>query len=111
MTGKPSVCDLHDSDSIVVEDSGDVFGGKFVGGVADKQARFSDGTVADDHASSEERTIVSRYPQVYGKGTAYLIVATTMVTERPLLVIVPGGCGSRLWRIHLFANENAVCRV
>ncbi len=42
---------LHDSDSIVVENSRDVFGGKLVGGVADQEACFSDRTIANHHAS------------------------------------------------------------
>ena len=41
-------CDLHDSDSIVVEDSGDILGGELVGGVRDQQAGLADSTVTND---------------------------------------------------------------
>lgn len=39
----------HNSDSIVIEDSRDVFGGELVCRVADEQACLSDSTVADDN--------------------------------------------------------------
>ena len=39
---------LHDSDSIVVKDSGDILGGELVGGVRDQQAGLADGTVTND---------------------------------------------------------------
>jgi len=39
---------LHDSDSIVVKDSGDILGGELVGGVRDQQARLADSTVTND---------------------------------------------------------------
>ncbi len=40
------VWDLHDSDGIVVEDSGDIFGRELVRGVADQETSLSNGTVA-----------------------------------------------------------------
>ena len=41
-------CNLHDSDSIVVKDSGDILGGELVCGVRDQQAGLTDRTVSDD---------------------------------------------------------------
>lgn len=40
----------HNCDSIVIEDSWNVFGWKFVGGVRDEQASLTDCTVADNNA-------------------------------------------------------------
>lgn len=45
--------DSHDGDSIVVENSRDIFRGKLVGGVANEQASFADSTVADNHAPAK----------------------------------------------------------
>lgn len=45
------MADVHDSHGIVVEDGGNVFGREFVGGVADEQASFPNGTVTDHNAS------------------------------------------------------------
>lgn len=42
---------LHDSDGIVVKDGWDVFRGKLVGGVTDKETRLSDSTVTDNDTS------------------------------------------------------------
>ena len=44
-------CNLHDSDSIVVKDSGDILGGELVGGVRDQQAGLADSTVTNDDTS------------------------------------------------------------
>jgi hypothetical protein len=41
-------CNLHDSDSIVVKDSGDILGGELVCGVRDQQAGLADSTVTND---------------------------------------------------------------
>lgn len=54
MYRKESAPDSHDSDGVIVEDSGDVFRREFVGGITDKQACFSDCTVAHHHASVAE---------------------------------------------------------
>lgn len=42
--------DVHDRDSIVIEDRRDVFRGKLVRRVADEKTCLSDRTVTDDHA-------------------------------------------------------------
>jgi hypothetical protein len=39
---------VHYRDGIVVEDGGNVFRRELVGGIADEQARLTDGTVTDD---------------------------------------------------------------
>lgn len=39
---------LHDSDSIVVKDGGDILGGELVCGVRDQQAGLADSTVTND---------------------------------------------------------------
>lgn len=44
-------CNLHDSDSIVVKDSGDILGGELVGSVRDQQAGLADSTVTNDDTS------------------------------------------------------------
>lgn len=48
------ILDLHDSNGIIVEYSGNVFRGEFVGGVADQQACFPNRTVADHHTSGRD---------------------------------------------------------
>jgi hypothetical protein len=40
----------HYSDGVVVEDRGNIFGGKFVRGVADEKTCLADSTVANDDA-------------------------------------------------------------
>lgn len=47
--------DVHDRDSIVIEDCGNVFRGELVCRVADEKTCLSDRTVTDDHASIEEK--------------------------------------------------------
>ena len=42
---------VHDSNSVVVEDSGNIFGREFVGGVADEQAGLANSTVTNDNTS------------------------------------------------------------
>ena len=44
----------HYSDGVVIEDRRDIFGGKLVRGVADKETCLADSTVADDDAPVEE---------------------------------------------------------
>ena len=48
----PGEGDSHNGNSIVVEDSRDVFGREFVCRVADKEASLSHSTVTYDHASA-----------------------------------------------------------
>lgn len=43
---------LHDCDSVIVEDCGDIFGGELVGGIADEETCLSDRTVTNDNASA-----------------------------------------------------------
>jgi len=40
----------HDSDGVIIEDSGHVLRGEFVRGVGNKETGFADGAIADDHA-------------------------------------------------------------
>jgi hypothetical protein len=49
--------DIHDGDGIVIEDGRDVFGGEFVGGVADEETCLSHGTVTDDNAPMSESAV------------------------------------------------------
>jgi len=43
--------DSHDCDRIVVKDRWDVFGGEFVGGVANEEAGLANRTIANDDTS------------------------------------------------------------
>jgi hypothetical protein len=43
--------DSHDSNGIIIEDSGNIFGRELVCGVADEQTCLADSTVTDDHTS------------------------------------------------------------
>lgn len=54
----------HDSDSIVVKDSWDIFGRKLVGCVGDEQARFAYSTVTDNNASVESNVSHTRIPLI-----------------------------------------------
>lgn len=73
----------HDGHGVVVEDRGDVFRGKLVGGIADEQTCLADRTVADDDAPAEGgKRVSTRAGACAGRmwrAFAYLIVATTMV--------------------------------
>jgi hypothetical protein len=54
--GYPSAQNSHNRDRIVVKDCGDVFGGKLVRRVADKEACLTNSTVTDNHASAIARS-------------------------------------------------------
>jgi hypothetical protein len=43
---------LHNSDSIVIKNGRDVFGGEFVCRIADQETGLADSTVTDDHTSA-----------------------------------------------------------
>lgn len=44
----------HNSNSIVIKDSRNIFGREFVGGVANQEARLSDRTVSNHDASKQK---------------------------------------------------------
>lgn len=46
--------DSHNSNSIVIKDSRDIFGREFVGGVANQEARLSDRTISNHDASKQK---------------------------------------------------------
>lgn len=46
--------DSHNSNSIVIKDSRNIFGREFVGGVANQEARLSDRTVSNHDASRQK---------------------------------------------------------
>jgi hypothetical protein len=48
----------HDGDGIVVEDSGDIFRGELVGGIADEETSLADCTIADDDAPARRAILV-----------------------------------------------------
>lgn len=48
----------HYGHGIVVEDCGDIFRGKFVGGIADEETCLADRTVADDDTPIEKMGLV-----------------------------------------------------
>ena len=71
--------DLHDSDSIVVKDGGDILGGELVGGVRDQQARLADGTVTNDNTPELRKARSAGVTGIDKIWRAYLIVATTIL--------------------------------
>lgn len=42
----------HNSDGIIVEDGGNVFGGEFIRRVTDEETSLANGTIPDYHASA-----------------------------------------------------------
>jgi hypothetical protein len=55
-----NVSDLHDGYGIIVKDGRDIFGGEFVGGIADEKTGLAYGTIAHDHTSTDLESEVSR---------------------------------------------------
>lgn len=57
--------DVHNGDSIVIEDCRDIFRGELVRRVADEQTCLSDRTVTDDNAP-KQYSLVSNKPSLSG---------------------------------------------
>ena len=77
---------LHDSDSIVVEDCRNIFRREFVCRVADQQARLTDGTVTDNNAPRIRKGIKLANLRISilfheRSGNTNFIVATTIVAS------------------------------
>lgn len=51
---KKQLLHSHYRNGIVIKDRRNIFGGEFVGGVADEKARLANSTVADDNASKKQ---------------------------------------------------------
>ena len=79
---KESAESSHDGNGIVVEDGRDVFRGKLVGGVTDKEARLADSTVTDDNTSVGS-WLATGFEGGGGLAT-HFIVATTILKELEL---------------------------
>lgn len=82
----------HDRDGIVIEDSGDIFRGKFICRVADEEACFSYSTITDHHTPVYTLAPLRSLRQTFGavvrlwhrQDRTDLIVATTILTARAI---------------------------
>jgi hypothetical protein len=90
--------DSHNSNSIVIEDGWDVFGGELVGGVANEQTGLAHGTITDDHTPAH-RNVVSTMLVSDVSEALSLPGNASCVTSEQREVIRGGGEGER--RTHL----------